>query len=102
MLEVAKNKDSLYKFFEYLKDKFNGNLFELGSEKDDLSLTDDVFCLLGRFLSGVEEMDSGQLSFLPLYDFNIIPIELISNIYEILLGEETQKKDKAFYRLRSI
>ena len=42
-------------------------------------------------------MDSGQLSFLPLYDFNIIPIELISNIYEILLGEETQKKDKAFY-----
>ncbi|WP_437629351.1 HsdM family class I SAM-dependent methyltransferase [Clostridium paraputrificum] len=97
LLEVAKNKDSLYKFFEYLKDKFNGNLFELGSEKDDLSLTDDVFCLLGRFLSGVEEMDSGQLSFLPLYDFNIIPIELISNIYEILLGEETQKKDKAFY-----
>lgn len=28
---------------------------------------------------------------------NIIPIELISNIYEILLGKEKQDKDKAFY-----
>lgn len=32
-----------------------------------------------------------------MYDFNIIPVELISNIYEILLGKEVQERDKAFY-----
>ena len=36
----------------------------------------------------------------PFYDFNIIPIELISNIYEILLGKEKQNKDKAFLYTR--
>lgn len=97
LLEIAKNKDTMYELFGYLKEKFNGNLFELGEEKEDCTLTSEVFELLECFLSGMEEMDSGQLSFLPLYDFNIIPIELISNIYEILLGEEAQQNDKAFY-----
>lgn len=32
-----------------------------------------------------------------LYDFNIIPVELISNIYEILLGKTIRDKDHAFY-----
>ena len=32
-----------------------------------------------------------------MYDFNIIPVELISNIYEILLGREARAKDNAFY-----
>lgn len=97
LLEIALDKKELYQLFSYLKDKFNGNLFELENEMDDPSLTDGVFYLLECFLSGKEEMDTGQLSFFPLYDFNIIPIELISNIYEILLGEKAQKNDKAFY-----
>ncbi len=32
-----------------------------------------------------------------MYDFNIIPIELISNIYERFLGNKQRKKDGAFY-----
>lgn len=97
LLKVAKDKEELYSLFSYLKEKFNGNLFELGDEISDSSLTDKVFFVLECFLSGKEEMDSEQLSFLPLYDFNIIPIELISNIYEILLGKQAQDNDKAFY-----
>lgn len=97
LLEISKDKGSLYELFVYLKKKFNGNLFELGTELDENILNNEVFCLLQSFLSGKEEMESGQLSFLPLYDFNIIPIELISNIYEILLGTEAQQNDKAFY-----
>ncbi|HGI3131123.1 TPA: N-6 DNA methylase [Streptococcus agalactiae] len=42
-------------------------------------------------------MNDGQLSLFALYDFNIIPVELISNIYEILLGREARAKDNAFY-----
>lgn len=69
----------------------------MGNEVYDEALNDEVFELLKCFLSGKQEMESGQLSFLPLYDFNIIPIELISNIYEVLLGEKAQDDDKAFY-----
>lgn len=97
LLEIVQKKDRLYDLFSYLKDKFNGNLFELGNERLDKNLKNEIFELLYVFLSGKEEMETGQLSFLPLYDFNIIPIELISNIYEILLGEIVQDKDKAFY-----
>lgn len=47
--------------------------------------------------SGTIDMDSGQISLFAIYDFNIIPVELISNIYEILLGREIREKDNAFY-----
>ncbi len=97
LLSVCKDKEQLYKLFQHLKDKFNGNLFELGDEITDLSLTSDVFELLSEFLSGDIDLGSGQRSLFAMYDFKIIPVELISNIYEILLGKETRDKDNAFY-----
>ena len=96
-LKVVESKEQLYKLFSHLKEKFNGNLFDLGNEVEDKNLTPDVFNLLARFLSGKENLDNGQLALFSLYDFNIIPVELISNIYEIMLGKEAQKQDKAFY-----
>lgn len=41
-------------------------------------------------------MSNGQRAFIDLYDFNIIPVELISNIYEIVLGETVQKMIRRF------
>lgn len=96
-LEIVKSKQSLYSLFSHLKQKFNGNLFDLGNEIKDLKLTPEVFTLLFDFLSGKIVLTSGQLSLFSMYDFNIIPVELISNIYEILLGKEAQQNDKAFY-----
>lgn len=97
LIKISKNKKELYKLFSYLKEKFNGNLFELNGELENSNLNQDVFILLSDFLSGTEELWTGQQSFFPLYDFDIIPVSLISNIYEILLGKEKQKNDKAFY-----
>lgn len=97
LLSVCKSKEQLYKLFQHLKNKFNGNLFELGDEINDLSLTSDVFELLSEFLCGDIDLGSGQKSLFAMYDFKIIPVELISNIYEILLGKETRDKDNAFY-----
>lgn len=97
LIEIAKDKEQLYKLFSYLKEKFNGNLFELSSELNDKNLTKDVFLLISSFLSGKEKQCTGQQSLFSMYDFDIIPVSLISNIYEILLGEEKQKADKAFY-----
>ena len=100
-LKVLQSKKSLYGLFEHLKSKFNGNLFEIyyddknKSEMDLLSNTELQW--LYDLMSGELEISTGQLSLFPLYDFNIIPIELISNIYERFLGEKKQKEDSAFY-----
>lgn len=96
-LKLVSNKNDIYKLFAHLKEKFNGNLFDLEDEIDCTELTTEVFVLLSDFFSGKEVLNTKQLSLFALYDFNIIPVELISNIYEILLGKETRNKDNAFY-----
>ncbi|HHU55132.1 MAG TPA: N-6 DNA methylase, partial [Acholeplasmataceae bacterium] len=102
LLEVMESKDELYSLFSHLKRKFNGNLFELykdiKSGKSECDILDSSsLAVLRDFMSGELVLDTGQYSLFPLYDFNIIPIELISAIYERFLGEVKQKEDKAFY-----
>jgi len=100
LLEVMSSKSELYRLFLHLKNQFNGNLFELYT-KDDISeenILDEVSLGdLQALMAGNLKMDSGQFSLFPLYDFNIIPVELISNIYERFLGDDKQRADKAFY-----
>lgn len=96
-LNIVREKDELFALFRYLKGEFNGNLFEMNEEAERQELGDDALALLYDFLTARIEMKTGQRCLFPFYDFNIIPIELISNIYEILLGKEKQDKDKAFY-----
>ena len=43
------------------------------------------------------EIKTGQRSLFDIYDFSIIPIEFISNVYESFIGEETQSQNGAFY-----
>jgi len=97
LLGVLKNKAHLYALFAYLKGKFNGNLFDLSGDVDDQLISESVLAELADFLSGKIVTRSGQICIYDMYDFNIIPVELISNIYEILLGAETRTKDNAFY-----
>jgi len=97
LLELLSDKAELYKLFSHLKDRFNGNLFELDNEDDRTCLTNDVLDVLSDFFSANVDTETGQLSLFNLYDFNIIPVELISNIFEILLGKETRDEDNAFY-----
>lgn len=97
LLNLLEERSSIYSLFKHLKRKFNGNLFEIENENDDKSLTKEALRVLSDFLSANIDTTTGQLSFFDLYDFNIIPVELISNIYEILLGKEQRDKDNAFY-----
>lgn len=99
LLSLMSDKDAVYALFAHLKEKFNGNLFDPENENPDC-LTDEALNELKYFLSGDISARTGQLTLFPLYDFNIIPVELISNIYEILLGKETRDKDNAFYTPR--
>lgn len=96
-LDIIQSKDKFLQLVRYLKDRFNGSLFEMSEGKEREELSDEALSMLHDFLTAKEEMRTGQLCLFPFYDFNIIPIELISNIYEVLLGKEKQNRDKAFY-----
>ena len=97
LLALLDNASELYAFFAYLKSKFNGNLFELEDDNPSESISNSALQDVKAFLSANVNLPRGQYSLFNLYDFDIIPVELISNIYEILLGRETREKDNAFY-----
>lgn len=85
-------------FFEYLEDKekgFNGDLFPISNnEYKSISLSN--YAVLKRLLKG-EDIEKNQLSLFDFYDFSIIPIEFISNVYELFIGTDNQKKEGAYY-----
>ena len=95
--DILDSKDTTYKLFKYLKsDKgFNGDWFPISSEEEHL-VTQEHLTILKNLISGTE-IKTGQGSLFDFYDFSIIPIEFISNIYESFIGEEQQKKDGAYY-----
>lgn len=103
---VIQQKDKLYSLFEFLKspDKFNGDLFPFHNnsiEEEKQLIKDNHLKILHELFLGEKiEEDKKQYSLASLfniYDFNIIPVELISNIYERFIGKEQQKKGGAFY-----
>lgn len=95
LCNLLKNKYKTIKFLKYLKDNFNGEAFLLDDNcLNDIS--DDVLNLLSQLLQGTK-IKSGQMSLFDVYDFSIIPVEFISNIYENFIGEKNQASKGAYY-----
>ncbi len=89
--DLLSDKDATYNLFQYLSDKFNGNIFLL--EKDEKrEVTLRSLKLLYDLLKGEKSLDSGQMALWPLYSFDVIPIELISNIYQKFFHHETEEE----------
>jgi len=86
-------KDNLFDFFDYLLRKFKGNILPLNGERD--TINDFHLIVLSNLFAGTT-IKAKQQSLFNIFDFDFIPIELISNIYETFLGEK-QESDKAFY-----
>ena len=68
-----------YRLFEWVRSKFNGDLFPITPEEQE-TVQDEHLKLVSETLAGVDP-DTGQGS-LWAYRFDVIPIELISSIYE--------------------
>lgn len=100
---AAESTEPFEKLFAWLKKAFNGDVFnapcafDLGS-KPPPKLKAEHLRVLGPFRHGREEIGSGQLRFFG-YDFQHMPIALISAVYDRFLKEEAEKKnsDGAFY-----
>ncbi|WP_462220033.1 HsdM family class I SAM-dependent methyltransferase, partial [Ferruginibacter sp.] len=95
--------------FDYLKRKFNGDLFPVTEEERILIENNPQALLLIKDCFIGSDLISNQLSFnWRLFQFQYIPIELISSIYEEFMSvedeehigfkkEQKKKNDGAFY-----
>lgn len=91
--ESFENQDSLYNLFSYLKKEFNGDLFDIEDNEKSL-LSNEYMNILKNFFN--DNDINGQLHLFIPFDFSIIPIELISSIYENFLNYK-QYENKAYY-----
>ena len=93
------------KLFKSLQKEFNGSLFSTSMEEERAQLSKEGFTELVHFFRG-DELSEGQ-TVLPfsIYDFNVIPVETISAIYEDFLEAEDsagKHKDGAYYTPRHL
>ena len=98
--ELIANPKELVNFFDYLNNRFNGVLFK----DSNTELTANQANILSKLFNpdGVSVEDKTNLFSdfdfqYDVFDFGIIPVELISGIYETLLDEETKNATSAVY-----
>jgi len=77
--DVLGNKEATYSLFGVLESKFNGDMLPLIDNEREV-ITDGDLEELKSFLLGDSDLESQQMTLWPLYDFNIIPIKIISSI----------------------
>lgn len=81
----------------FLNSKFNGGIFRI-SEQEGEELKSADFSIVANALDGNKDTD-GQMSIWRYYDFNLLPIEFISRLYECFVTSVTgkQKDTGAYY-----
>lgn len=98
LCDCLRDKDVFLAFVRHLEDKetgFNGDMFRIGQDEWQ-QINQDVLNILIRLLKS-EDLASGQQSLFDIYDFSILPIEFISNVYEKFIGVDKQDKESAYY-----
>lgn len=92
---VLKNADTFLAVLDELskKEHFNGQIFQLNEGERKALKEIEIFNILRHFIRGDVSFFSegrhgiGQMSLWRLYQFNYLPIELISHIYEDFLTD---------------
>lgn len=92
--ELILNHNLLQSFFNYLKDRFNGNLFET---EDDPDIFVDHLNYLSKFFEADLPKKQYFIPYLNVFDFSIIPVETISGIYESVIDDKKRKENFAVY-----
>ncbi|MCP4370847.1 MAG: N-6 DNA methylase, partial [Deltaproteobacteria bacterium] len=117
LLALLQNQEETYQFFHSLTNKFNGDLFPLiekdkkgkiiYDEANDVRHTPHLDIIRDLFSGSQFSLNWGkthgytvQRSLFEMYDFAVIPVELISNIYENFLGEAAKKAENQPRNLR--
>ncbi len=88
----------LLKLTELLETRFNGEIFPLPSNVEEILGNDETVALVASAFKG-DDLESGQLHLdFNAYNFSYIPVETLSSIYEqFLKSQGTGKKVGAVY-----
>jgi hypothetical protein len=110
--EILLNHKDTYDFFEYISNKFSGDLFPLEFKnegfpylerycvgQENLNILYHLFNCSQMFVGKRVKGYVVQPSMFNVYDFEIIPVELISNIYESFLGNTVFSKGEMITKL---
>lgn len=84
--EILGNGPALVRLLEVLEERFNGHVFKLDDEDRAALLASTELASYARLIAGVED-SKGQLSLWRLYSFRDLPVELISNIYQLFVKD---------------
>lgn len=86
--EVLGNGRALVKLLAAMEIRFNGHVFSL-TEEERATLTESAeLADYARFVEGIEE-SSGQLNLWRRYSFRDLPVELISNVYQLFVDDKS-------------
>ncbi len=96
---VLADKEFTYALFERLAKDFNGDIFPISQKERDAVTAQNLELLQGLLLGRADDT-----LFFFAYRFDIIPIELISSMYEEFYGVEMGKPEKqgSFYTPSSL
>jgi len=103
--QILSNHEETYKFFQQVKEDFNGNLFPLKYKINDIEINEDEkvnvnhLSIISSLLRGgkIHSDSNIEPSLFEIYDFSIIPIEFVSNVYEKFIGSGKQADSGAYY-----
>lgn len=84
--EVLGDGAALVKLLETLEGRFNGHVFRLTTQEREALLASSELASYARLVEGREDA-TGQLSLWRLYSFRDLPVELISNIYQLFVKD---------------
>ena len=87
--EVLGNGPALVKLLEALEERFNGHVFRLKDAERAALAQSAELATYARLVQGYED-ETGQTSFWRLYSFRDLPVELISNIYQLFVKDASR------------
>ncbi len=97
--DLIKKPNALNTFFGFLNEKFNGVLFQ----DTNIILSQLQAYSLALVFDGRKDKTQASLFdnllefYFDVFDFSIIPVEIISGIYESLINDETKNEQSAVY-----
>lgn len=94
--DILVDKEATYNLFLALREKFNGDILQV-TKKEKEVVTQEDLTELRMFLLANSKFSDKQLTLWKLYSFDVIPIQLISNIYELFFHLTDEKDVKGTY-----
>ncbi|MCC5943709.1 MAG: N-6 DNA methylase [Bernardetiaceae bacterium] len=83
--QALENGKTILDIFQNLASEFNGKIFDIFTKAQKQEILEKDLSLIAQFLTGKIDTKTKQLFIWEQYNFNFLPIELISSIYESFL-----------------